>query len=46
MASDMTKPQDRDHWIAKVVFVLMMTALVGAQQAMQCGVQLLPDNWP
>jgi hypothetical protein len=35
-----------DHRIAKVVFALMMTALVGAQLAMQLGVPLLPDNWP
>jgi len=47
MASHLTKPQqDRDHWLAKVVFALMMTALVGAQLAMQFGMQLLPDNWP
>jgi len=47
MASHLTKPQqDRDHWLAKVVFALMMTAVVGAQLAMQFGVQLLPDNWP
>ena len=41
-----SNPQDRDHWIAKVVFALMMAALVGAQLAMQLGVPLLPDNWP
>jgi len=35
-----------DHWIAKVMFALMMTALVGGQLAMQLGVPLLPDNWP
>jgi hypothetical protein len=47
MESHATKPQqDRDHRIAKVVFALMMTALVGAQLAMQLGVPLLPDNWP
>jgi len=47
MESQITKQQqDSDHWIAKVVFALMMTALVGAQLAMQLGVPLLPDNWP
>jgi hypothetical protein len=35
-----------DHWIAKVVFALLIMMLVGAQLAMQLGVPLLPDNWP
>jgi hypothetical protein len=39
-------PRDRDHWFAKVVFALLIATLVAAELAMQCGVQLLPDNWP